>query len=70
MRRYNQSQRGGLLYSISMPPCALLLCRDVHTCCGADERLNLGKFDFSIWHVAKISFRKVVFLFLSDLGNF
>ena len=52
MMRCNQSQRGGLLFSISMPPCALLLRRGVHNCCGDDERLNLGKVDFNIWHVA------------------
>ena len=33
----------------------------------ADERLNLGKFDFNIWRIA---LRNLVFLFLSDLGNF
>ena len=33
----------------------------------ADERLNLGKFDFNIWQIA---LRNLVFLFLSDLGNF
>ena len=48
MRMFNQSQRGGLLFSISMSPCALLLRRGVYNCCGADERLNLGKFDFNI----------------------
>ena len=38
---------GGLLFFISMPPCALLLLRDVHNCCGADERLNLEKIEFN-----------------------
>ena len=33
----------------------------------ADERLNLGKFDFNILQIA---LRNLVFLFLSDLGNF
>ena len=37
-----------MLFSISMPPCTLLLCRGVHNCCGADERFNLGKFEFNI----------------------
>ena len=46
MRKCNQSQRDGLLFSIYMSPCALLLLRVVHNCCGADERLNLGKIDF------------------------
>ena len=48
MRKCNQSQRDGLLFSIYMSPCALLLLRGVHNCCGADERLNLGKNDFNI----------------------
>ena len=39
---------GGLLFSISMPPCALLLRRGVHNCCGADECWNLGKIEFKI----------------------
>ena len=39
---------GGLLFSISMPPCALLLRKCVHNCCGADERWNLGKIEFKI----------------------
>ena len=46
MRKCNQSQRCGLLFSIPVPPHALLLRGGVHNyCCGADERLNLGKFD-------------------------
>ena len=48
MRRCSQSQRGGLLFSISMPVCALLLRRGVHNCCGAEERLKLEKDDFNI----------------------
>ena len=32
----------------------------------ADERLNLGKFDFNI---CQIALRNLVFSFLSDLGN-
>ena len=49
MRRCNRSQRGCLLFSISISPYALLLRRGVHNyCCGDDERLNLGKMDFNI----------------------
>ena len=33
----------------------------------ADERLNLGKLDFNILQIALTN---LVFLFLSDLGNF
>ena len=43
---------GGLQFFIPMPPCALLLRRGVHNCCGADERLNLRKIEFKIGHVA------------------
>ena len=49
MRRCNQSQKGGLLFSFSMPSCALLLLRGVHNnFCGADKRWNLGKFEIKI----------------------
>ena len=33
----------------------------------ADERLNLGKFDINI---GQIALRNLVFLLMSDLGNF